>query len=297
VFAVTISIAQAGSLSGDIEQFSKDNPQGFSAVCRNIASYYHKKGNLTRALDWTERILAIQPQNYQVQFYKAQLLFSLKRHSQCEKLLKKLEGKSQLKNSPLLVSVRNLLYKTYKQAKKLPREQKQIEKKLKARKVDLDTYRQAFMMFRVSENYKKTIKYAKKAIKAYPQESSFRFALAYAYEQKNKIKAARREYKALIKKHPDNLNAYNLLLNMLKEKKRLKEARALWEDFVQKDKQNLYKQWQLVDILYTMGQLDAATVQLDLIQKTHPNNPQVLRQVKRYRQSIQTQRKKQPQKK
>jgi len=41
-----------------------------------------------------------------------------------------------------------------------------------------------------------------------------------------------------------------------------------------------------------MGQLDAVSAQLDLIQKTHPHNPQVLMQVKRYRQSIQAQRKK-----
>jgi len=279
-------LAHAGTLSEDVEQFRKENPAGFAALCRNIAAYYHKKGDLERTLAWTERILELQPENYQTQVYKAQLLFGIKRYAECEALLKDVEGKELLKESPLLVTVRNLLYRAYKAQDKLSGQERRIEKKLKARKVDADTYRQAFMMFRISEDYDKTIKYAKKAVRAYPDESSFRFALAYAYEKQGKVKAAIKEYRALIDKHPANVNAYNQLLNMLKENKRLKEARKLWVRYVKKDEKNLYKRFQLVDILSTAGNFDDALAQLDLIQKAHPNNPQVLTRVKRYRDSI-----------
>ena len=207
-------------------------------------------------------------------------------------MLKKLESDPQLKNSPFLVTVRNLLYETYKKAKKLSQKRKEIEKKLKAKEVDLDTYRQAFMIFRVAEQYSKTVKYAKQAIEAYPEESSFGFALAYAYERKRKTGKALDAYKDLIEKYPNNPQAYNLLLNMLKEKKLLKKAPELWEEFIKKDPNNLYKRFQLVDILYSLGKFDDTAIQLGLIQRAYPNNRQILMRLKSYWDGIQKQKSK-----
>ena len=292
LFAINSSLSLAGTLSEDVEQFFRENPAGFAAVCRNIAAYYHKQASWEKALGWTERILAVQPRNYPALIYKAQLLFSLGRYDQTEQLLKRLEAEPQLKNSPLLVSVRNLLYQTYKKAKKLSQKQKEIRKKLKAKKIDLDTYRQAFMVFRAAEDYNEVIKYAKKAIEAYPEESSFGFALAYAYGQKNKIGRALDAYNDLIKKYPNNPRPYDLLLNLLKEKKLLKKARKLWEDFVSQDPKNLYKRFQLVDILYTLKDKPALSAQLDFIQRDYSSNRQVLTQVMRYRQAIQAEKQK-----
>jgi len=289
-FGANTSILQAATLCEDIKQFSKESKEGAVELFRSMASYYRNQGDFAKAIDWTDRVIKLQPKNYQMQFYKGQLLFALQRYKQCEKVLKRLEGRSELTESPLLVSVRTLLYQAYKAQGKISKEEKRIEKKLKKKKVDLDTYRQAFVLFRVSENYAKTIEYAKKAVKAYPEESSFGLALAYAHEKNGEIKEAIREYRALIKKFPDNPRGYELLLDLLKRDNQFKLAQKLWQGFVSRSKDNPYRRLQLVDILYTAGELDHAKAQLDIMQKTPSNDYQLFLQARYYRALIEQQR-------
>lgn len=290
VAVIAVSAAAAGNVAAntaamadDLQSFAKDNPQGYVNFCSSIAAFYQQKSDFTKALAWTDRILQAQPQNIQAHLYKSQLLFSLGHYEECEKILEAFEASPQLKDSPALVGLRGLLYQSYKASKKLEDKEKEIEKKLKDKEVDIDTYRQAFMMYRASESYDKTIKLAEKAIEAYPAESSFKFALAYAYDRKDKIDAAIGEYKTIIAAYPNNLNAYNLLFVMLKEKKRLSDAYALWGDFIKSDPNNAYKRFQLVDILYNMDKLDEADAELNAIQQLYPANPQLLAQISGYR--------------
>jgi len=289
-FSLSASASQADSLCKDIEQFSKDSGEYSAELFGSLAVYYHNKGDFAKALDWTERIIRRQPDNYQMQLYKAQLLFALGRYKECEKVLKTIESRKQIADSPLLVSVRTLLYQAYKAQGRISKEEKRIENKLKKKKVSLDDFRQAFVLFRISENYPKTIEYAKKAIKAYPKESSFRLALAYAYEKKAEVKQAISEYRELIKKFPDNPSGYELLLNLFKRENQLKQAEKLWRGFVSKGTDNAYRRLQLVDILYTAGNFDAAAAQLDIMQKAPSNDYQVFMLVRYYRSLIEQQR-------
>lgn len=321
VFAAAAGSAAANTavMADDLQSFEKDNPQGYVNFCSSTAAFYQQKADFAKALTWTDRILQAQPQNIQALLYKSQLLFSLDRYEECEKILEAFEASPQLKDSPVLVGLRGLLYKSYKASKKLADKEKELEAELKAeeiassrdtkppggviasdveakpeqipslrgaaepRRSNLDTYRQLFMMYRTSESYDKTIKLAEKAIGAHPAESSFKFALAYACDRKDKIDAAIGEYKTIIAAYPDNLNAYNLLFIMLKEKKRLNDARALWGDFIKSDPNNAYRRFQLVDILYNMDKLDEADAELNAIGQLYPANPQFLAQINGYR--------------
>ena len=244
-----ITTARAADICDDINAFSKDNPSAYAGLCQSIAGFYQQKSDFVKALAWVERALTAQPQNLALQFYKSQILYTLGRYPACEGLLEKLNSNPALKDSPLLVSVRMLLYQEYKATDKLAAKQKAVEKKLKAKKVDTDTYRQALLMLRASGSFDKIIDVAKKASKAFAQESSFRIALAYAYEAKGNTKAALKEYKSSSGKFPDNLIISSRIIELNIKDSRFKDAEA----------------------------------ELNRVQKLYAKDPQVLTQVERYR--------------
>lgn len=248
----------AATLSEDVDAFAKDSPQGFAAFCWQAAGFYQQAGNFQKALGWAERVLKLEPQNYQAQFYKAQLLFSLNKNSECRKLLEAMETEEELKDTALLVSCRLLLYETYKRQAALENKEKELEAKLRApllgqaKKVELDIYRRLLVMYRVSEGFDKTIELANKAQKAYPEESSFILARAYGYDRKGRNKDALKEYKAYDKKFPNNLTVLS----------------------------------RIIDLEIALKLFDEAGAKLDEIEKTFAANPQILAQAKNYRSAI-----------
>lgn len=247
--------AFAGTFTEDIQVFAKDNPQGFVEFCRRVAAFYQQKGEFDQALSWTDRILRIQPNNLKMYLYKAQLLFAQGRFEDCEKILEPMEKNPSFAKSPALVSVRQLLYKSYNASGKLKEKEKALEKSLRGKradKADIDTYRQLFMMYRASGSFDKTIKVSRKAIKLYPEESSFRIALAYAYESKGKKKKALNEYKKALEKFPDNLLV----------------------------------SFRIVDLDIELKLYDEANKYLDMVQSKFGKNTKILSQVRKYRQGI-----------
>ncbi|MCX5711468.1 MAG: hypothetical protein NTY47_00115 [Candidatus Omnitrophica bacterium] len=245
--------ANAAALSDDINTFAKDNPQGFSTICWSIAAYYQRKDDLAKALEWTDRVLKISPENAPALFYKSQLQYNLSRFKDCVVTLEKLNASAELKSSPLLVSVRALLYQTYLKTGKLDSIEKDFDQKLKAKNIDADTYRQILMMYRVSQNYKKIVDISKRAIKDYSSETMFSLALAYAYEKSGKINESIKEYKGLIQRQSGNTTALALLFDLLKENKKWDEAISLWENYVKNDPENTFKSLQLADLYYFSG--------------------------------------------
>lgn len=254
----SLTTCYAAGLNEDVDAFAKDSPQGFVNFCWSAAGFYQQAGNFQKALDWADRILKAQPKNYQMQFYKAQLLFALNKDSDCQKLLEAIENTAELKDTPLLVSGRGLLYESYKRKGSLKNKEKELEGKLKApllgqaKKVELDTYQRLFVMYRVSMSFDKTVELAKKAKEAYPGESSFILASAYAYDRKSKNKEALNEYKAYDKKFPNNLAVLS----------------------------------RIVDLEIASGLFDEASAKLNEIEKTFFANPQILAQAKNYRDLI-----------
>jgi tetratricopeptide (TPR) repeat protein len=311
----------ADSFTEDIQVFAKDNPQGFIEFCRSVVVFYQQKQDLDRALSWAERICRMQPNNLQMHYLKAELNFNLGNFEDCEMTLEALERNPSFQNNPLLVSVRQLLYKSYHSSGKLRQKQKQLSEELKVKQADIDTYRRLLMMYRTSESFKQVIKVAKQAIQAYPDESSFRMALAYAYQQKGKIKEAIAEYKALIERQPQHATAYNLLFDMVRqEKAALRRGYSLWQEFVQAAPENALRRMHLADILYALDNknealneyklalerapdnlpllfrivsleielklYDQAEVKLDMLEHRFGVNPVIFDQVKRYREEI-----------
>ena len=170
-----------------------------------------------------------------------------------------MENTAELKDTPLLVSGRGLLYESYKRQGALGNKEKELEAKLKAKKVELDAYRRLLVMYRISESFDKTTELAKKAQKAYPDESSFILASAYAYDRKGKNKEALNEYKAYDKKFSNNLAVLS----------------------------------RIVGLEIASGLLNEAGAKLNEIEKTFAANPQILAQAKNYRDSIAAMKQKQ----
>jgi len=218
--------APDSSACRDLDAYTKDNPQGYISLCWQAAGFYQQQQDFLKALAWTEQVLALQPQDQQAQLYKAQLLFALGRNEECQKMLEKLENDPALKDSPLLVSARGLLYQSYKNTGRLKAEESAVEKKLKAKKIDIDTYRRALMIMRAEGDFDRIIETAQKAAKAFPDESSFRIALGYAYEMKGKAQAALKVYSQASDKFPENLSISSRIVELNMKEGRFKEAEA-----------------------------------------------------------------------
>jgi len=183
----------------------KDNPKSLKAHLA-LVDIYEKLGKDKEAAAAYEAIAELSPDNKVVHYNQGVLYYEMKQYDRAAKAFTKV-----IKLDKKDIDAREYLVEVQRQRKK-PREAlKVLEELIKLRPDHWPYYAKAFEIYDQLGDYEEMTKTLARAVGKAPEQPELRFFLGVAYEKRNLLVEAIRQFEAATKLAPKNIDYLNRL--------------------------------------------------------------------------------------